>query len=209
MNKSLYILLLSFSFIFIGCEEETGKVQPEKIDQAADEVKDGLDDLVGNAKKFLDGDGPDKLKGLIDDLAEKGKKMGNDGEIWKAKMEKIKDDPDIQKLVEKLKTEGKDLGDKMERLGKEIENDADLKAKLDDIDNLDDLYAFAKKYEGEGKETLLELESTLRELDESGIIQKKIEELKNDEDFKKLLKKYEQDGKEIIEQLEDIFNKAQ
>ncbi len=206
MKNIVHFSILLFSLFLIGCEGEPA-AQNEKIEVSADEAKEAIDDLANKAKKFLDGDGIDKLKNVIDNVADKGKGINEDSKIWKEKLESIKDDEDLKALLKQFEGEGKQMERKLNSFAKAIEEDPALKEQVESIRNHDDLEKLLKSYEGPAKIVLEDLEGVLRKFQDNGILQKKLEELENDQELKELIKKYEKDGKEIIEQLEGIFGK--
>jgi len=206
MKNILYFSILLFNLSLLGCLEEPA-TQNEKIDVTADEAKDAIDDLANQAKKFLDGDGVDKLKNVIDNVADKGKGMTADSKIWQEKLEAIKNDEDLKALLKEFEGEGKLMERKLNSFAKAMEADPALKEQVESIRSHDDLEKLLKSYEGPAKIVLEDLEGVLRKFQDNGILQKKIQELENDQELKELIKKYEKDGKEIIEQLEGIFGK--
>lgn len=206
MKNILHLSILLFGLFLIGCEGEPA-TQNQKIDVSADEAKEAIDDLANQAKKFLDGDGIDKLKNVIDNVADKGKGITADSKIWKEKLNDIKNDEDLKALLKEFEGEGQQMERKLNSFAKAMEADPVLKEQVESIKSHDDLTQFLKSYEGPAKIVLEDLEGVLRKFQDNGILQKKIEELENDQELRDLLKKYEKDGKEIIEQLEGIFGK--
>jgi len=112
--------LLGFIAIFlISCEPQVPKgatpVNPqtaepsEQIDAAVDEAKELLNVFNKHAKDFLEGEEIDKIKDLADELKDKGQEMLKDTTLIKAKLEELKQDEDLKKLLEKYKNESEDI----------------------------------------------------------------------------------------------------
>jgi len=124
---TLFFLLLTGLF-FTGCVEDPTTGQPN-IEESADKAKNFIDKIGGAAKKILEGDDLDKVKGLIDSVAHKSKNIEkivkeNKGK-WKEKLDGIKNDPEIKKILEDFKGDQNGLLKQLEDVVKDISETAE------------------------------------------------------------------------------------
>jgi len=204
MKKSYFFYLLFAASFFISCESDTS-TSAKNIDETADNVKSVIDLFEGKAKKFLEEGGMDKIKEVVDEVADKSQEINKDSPIWKEKLEEVKKDKEVMDLVEKYEGDGNAALDKIMDALKDIENEGDIKDGIVKISKEKDVKELLEKHNGDASKIFKELEGEIEGLKDNPVVKRKIEEFKNDKEIKELLKKYEQDGKDILKKIEDIF----
>lgn len=113
--KAKHFILLLCTCMLMSCVWEEGTTQEEKrekIEKTANDAKNLIDEISKTVKNIADdneGNG-DELKSLISKLADKSKGIkefvdNNKGE-WKEKVAKIKESPELKKLLEDVKSDG-------------------------------------------------------------------------------------------------------
>jgi len=108
MKRLLILLTLCFSFALISCDEDP-KEASRKIDNTAEDVKGFLDQFSNKAKEILEGNEKERIKDVIDNIADKSKNIQQDSRIWKNKLEEIKNDKEVQQLLEKYKGDSEEI----------------------------------------------------------------------------------------------------
>ncbi len=118
-NTLVFAFFCLVAFSFVSCLENPEQ-NSKQIDTVAEDAKNFLDKFSTKAKELLEGDEIDKIKDVIDEIAVKSKDIEKDSRVWREKLEEIKNDKEVQRILKKHEGDAEEIFQQIETIFEDI-----------------------------------------------------------------------------------------